>query len=350
MACGRPSPPSALGPPGPDAGVAADPVVAEVDLDVLRWSQVDERLRALAGQPEAEVRALALAASDVLVVREMKVVGGARAATETAAQAADRFVASVWNGSRGCAVSDDEIRLAYLQNLARYKHPPGWTVWQAQTRCCGDGASCPHDQIAACLAEEHTALTALADALRADFRAWPVGPAAGATLVTLATSPLRDHHLPAFERGVADLQARGHRRIELVRYSFWQRGVAGFPDSAFRHADPAVERAASRARIGEVIGPLRGEAMEFVAVVAARQPLALGLPKNPTSGVADDGALRAQLELRAELCAKAAVDERQAYRERLLGGARLVWREAALRGRIGDRAIERIVAVSRKGR
>ena len=92
-ACGRAPAPSVA--PAVAPAAAVDPVVAKVDLGVLRWSQLAPRLAELRGQEQAEVRAMALAASDVLVVREMQVVGQAQAATETTAQAADRFLAAV---------------------------------------------------------------------------------------------------------------------------------------------------------------------------------------------------------------------------------------------------------------
>lgn len=330
--------------PKPAAPAAdADPVVAEVDLDKLRWSQLDARLRELKGQESFEIRAMALAASDVLVVREMQVVHQAPAPTETAAQAADRFLASVWNANRGCNLTDDEIRLAYLQNLARFKHPPGFTVWQAQTRCC-EGGDCPLDVREPCLAAQRPALTAFADAVRQEFAALPpLGLAAEASEVKLSDSPLKARHLPLFEQKVSELQAAG-AKVQLLRYTFWQAGVAGFEKAPFRRTDPAVEAAAQKAKIGEVLGPLDGDQELVVAVVAARQPLALGLPKG-ASPVLDEQAVAAQREIRQDLCEQAAVRERQTYRERLLGGAQIRWMDAALQGRVSAEALAKFKAL-----
>lgn len=323
-------------------------MVADVDLGHLKLSQLQERLRSLKGEPEAEVRALALAASDVLVVREMGVVGGAVAPTETVAQAADRFLAQVWDGKRGCALTEAEVRLAYMQNLGKYKHPPGWSVWQAQVRCCTKPEGCPQLDVAACLHENRPTVDKLTTAMRTAFAELPVGQAADATELNLPESPLRFKHLPKFEQLVADAQASGARQLELVRYSFWQRNVPGFEKAQFRRADPVVEAAAKRAKIGEVLGPLEGEDSLYAVVVAARQPLALGIPKDPTALLADAQATKAEAEIRMQLCLDAAVQERQAYRERLLGGALVVWQASALKGHVSDAAVQKVIAAFKR--
>ncbi|MBM4341783.1 MAG: hypothetical protein FJ100_00195 [Deltaproteobacteria bacterium] len=343
MACGRARVPAPADVPVPGEG---DPVVAKVDLGVLRWSQLSERLRELRGEDQAEVRALALAASDVLVVREMQVVGQAPAATETTAQAADRFLASVWNERRGCALTDDEIRLAYLQNLARYKHPPGWTVWQVQTRCCPE-PPCALAEKEACLGAARPAVQALAGQLRKAFADLPaMGAAADATAVQLAHSPLRDRHVPAFEEVVAQAQAAG-AKLQLLRYSFWQTGVAGFEKAPFRRADPAVERTAAQARLGDIVGPVDTEDEIAVFTVAARQPLALGLPRDASASV-DPQVIEAQRELRLDLCRDVAKRERQEYREKLLAGAVLQWDEHALAGKVSAQAVGALQALSKR--
>lgn len=330
----------------PQVAVVDDPVVAEIDFEKLHLSQLEARLRELKGQPEWEVRALALAASDVLVVREMKVVNQAQLPTETTAQAADRFVAAVWNENRGCSLTAAELRLAYMQNLARYKHPPSWTVWQVQSRCC---ETPPCDVIVneACLAVQRPKLRVLADELRVSFAKLPaLGLAADATLARMADSPLRHKHLPVVEEKAAELQGSG-AKVQLLRYMFWQRDVAGFEKAAFRRADPAVEAAVKPAKIGAVLGPLDGEYEVIVAVLAARQPLALGLPKD-VSDSADPQVIETQRELRSQLCEQAAVLERQNYREQLLAGALLKWNEVALKGRVSEQAVRKMVEVSKK--
>lgn len=319
--------------------------MAKVDLGVLRWSQLSARLTELRGEDQAEVRALALAASDVLVVREMQVVGQAPAPTETTAQAADRFLASVWNEHRGCALTADEIRLAYLQNLARYKHPPGWTVWQVQTRCCPQ-APCPIGDKEACLGAARPAMTALAAQLRKAFAALPVPAlAADAAEVKLADSPWRDKHLPAFEEAVAAAQATG-LKVQMLRYSFWKTGVPGFEKAPFRRADPAVERAAAAARLGQIVGPVDTEDELAVLTVAARQPLALGLPRDVSASI-DPQVVAAERDLRLELCRDVAKRERQEYREKLLAGAVIEWDDKALQGKVAAEAVLAIQALSR---
>ncbi len=342
-ACGRAPAPSVA--PAVAPAAAVDPVVAKVDLGVLRWSQLAPRLAELRGQEQAEVRAMALAASDVLVVREMQVVGQAQAATETTAQAADRFLAAVWHDNRGCALTNDELRLAYLQNLARYKHPPGWTVWQAQTRCCPEPPCAIADK-EACLGAARPVMTALSERLRNQFKAMTaLGPAADATEVRLADSPLRDRHVPAFEEAIADAQTAGGK-LQLLRYSFWQTGVAGFEKAAFRRADPAVERAVVAAKLGQVLGPVDTDNEIAVLTVVARQPLALGLPRDASASV-DPQVVEAQRQLRAELCRDVAKRERQDYREKLLAGAVIEWDEKALTGKVAVEAVRALQALSR---
>lgn len=324
---------------------SADPVVAQVDGQPLHWSAVQRHLEALKGQDQAELQAALTAASDLLVVREMAVVGAAAQPTETTALAAERFLAEVWDGKRGCALTEAEVRLAYMQDLAKFKHPPGWTVWDLQSACCGDQHACSLMEQERCRSELRPHLQQLAETLRKDYRQLPsIGSAADATELTLEASPLKARHLPRMEELAADLQASG-KPVRLLRYSFWQQGLAGFEQARFRRGDPSVEKAVQQAKIGEVLGPYDGDDALHVTVLAARQPLALGLPKGPTA--TDEHPVA--LQLRGKLCLEAALGERQQYRNKLVQGASIQWQAEALRGRIGAEALGKLTAMATRG-
>ena len=349
--CSRPAPKAAVStdaqatPAQLAAAEAANPVVAQVDLSPLRWKDVAQRLAELKGEHDAEVRAVLLAASDVRVAREMAVVGQAPAATETAAQAADRFLAQVWDGKRGCAVTEAELRLAYMQDLSSYKHPPSWTVWDLQSACCAEGSDCPVLEQERCRQQVRPHLLKFADDLRKAYSRLPaLGLAATATEVALAESPLKQRHLPQFEEGAAALQAAG-QPVKLLRYSFWKQNVAGFEKAPFRRADPAVEQAAQAANLGEVLGPFDGDDALHVAVVAARKPQSVGLPKTATATEESPVALA----LRAKLCGQAAETERHLYRQRLVQGARILWKADALTGRLPAAALDQLIKLRDAG-
>lgn len=326
----------------PVAPPVADPVVAEVDGMALRWGQVQERLKALGDDAHRETKAAALAASDLLVVREMKVVGAAIAATETAAQAADRLLALTWDGSRGCGLSEAEIRLAYMQDLGRYKHPPSWTVWDALGDCCSKPEGCPIADVEQCRDQLRAQLMAMAAQLRADFAAMPaLGPAAELTAVRVEESPLRHQQLPHFEAVLADLQAKD-RRLKLLRYTFWQQGLPAYEKAHFRRADPAVEKACTGARIGDLIGPIDGEDSPHLLLVAAREPESTGLPHTPTATDEDPVAV----QIRKKLCGDMALREREEYRERLLRNAQIVWHPQALVERLAPASVQTLVTES----
>lgn len=367
-ACGRRGEaPAAANSPGTvaktasDAAQPSDAVVAQVDGQPLAWSALQHHLRALQGQPQdpsrgpeareaptpeqLELQAAVIAASDLLIVREMAVVGAPAQPTETAAQAAERFLAQVWDGKRGCALTEAEVRLAYMQDLAKFKHPPGWTVWDLQSACCGEQHQCGLVEQERCRKELRRHLEQLAQTLRKDYAALPaLGPAADATELTLEASPLKQRHLPRLEELAAELQASG-KPVRLLRYSFWQQGLAGFEGARFRRGDPSVEKAVQSAQIGEVLGPFDGDDALHVAVVAARQPLALGLPKSPTA--TDEHPVA--LQLRGKLCLEAAVAERQLYRQKLVQGAVIRWDLKALQGRLSPAALQKLAAMAQRG-
>lgn len=316
-----------------------------MDLTPLRWADVARRLAELKGEPDAEVKAALMAASDVLVAREMAVVGQAPSPTETAAEASDRFLAQVWDGKRGCAVTEAELRLAYMQDLSTYKHPATWTVWDLQSACCADGADCPLVEQERCRQQLRPHLQKFADELRRAYARLPaVGMAAEASEVALADSPLKQRHLPQFEEGAAALQASG-QPVRLLRYSFWQQNVPGFEKAPFRRADPATEQAAQKAKLGEVLGPFDGDDALHVAVVAARKPQSIGLPKTATATEESPVALA----LRAKLCQEAAKAERHLYRQRLVQGARILWKAEMLTGRVPATAIDQLVKLRDAG-
>ncbi len=342
LACRRPAeePPVRVAQPE----LPADPVVAEVDTLPLRWSQLAERLGPIQaemgpGKPEAAVRAAALAASDLLVLREMRVVGALAQATETAAQASDRLLRQTFNDEHGCAVGETEVRLYYMENLPTYKHPPAWTVWDAAGQCCERGEGCPIAEVEQCRSAIRQQLTEFARQLRGEYAQLPpLGLAAQASNIVLDETPLRFQYLPRFEQLLADFQQKD-RRLRILRYTFWQQGLPAYQGARFRSADPAVQSAVQKAELGEVLGPLDGEDSPHVLVLAARQPESVGLPHTPTAATEHPVAVA----IRHKLCDQWAARERTEYRERLLGGAQLIWHGDALRGHLEPVVIDKLI-------
>ncbi len=329
-ACSR----SSLPPPGkpPIAKAETDPVVAQVDLSELHLSQVQDRLDTTVyadSKADAAAQALQLAASDVLVVREMAVIGQKPLPGERLSQATDRFLAQVWTGRNACPASEPDLKWAYLSEMGRYKHPPSFTLWDAQVQCCEDVDACPETTLLACRRDLRAMLDVLRAAAAKELAALPPLPL-DVTQVALDQSPVRDRHVPAFEGLAADASAR-EPRLQLRRYTAFAADPA-FPRRGFRRTDPQLEREARDAPLGSVLGPVETVWGLSVALVVAREP--------PAEGGLEDPAVRKAVHLR--LCELSALEERQAYRGRLLKGAVVKWRDDLIRKRFGDGVLRKL--------
>lgn len=321
-------------PPAPIAMIDPDPVLGVVDLETLRLSHVRARLRqVIHGDSKLQVTSESIlwAASDLLVVREAGVLDQKPRPGEKMAEASDRFLAAVWNPDRGCDLDEKRLRFARLENLARYKHPPSHTVWDAQVICCDDGAECPTDDLARCREATKALIVAFAEQVRTAFaRLPPLGAAADVTAVDVEESPLRAGFIPTFEEAVA-ARIPTEPRLRLRRYT-WFEAADGFPPGTFRPGEPVLAAALAPARLGDVVGPLPTAWGWSVAVAVARAPLRTG-------GLDDK---EAQQALRRDACAGAMQEERARYRERLLKGARWQWEKAAVRQQFGDEVLARL--------
>jgi hypothetical protein len=330
VACGRSSPPAPR--PSPVAKETADPVVAQVDLSELRLSQVQDRLDTTIyadSKADAAAQALQLAVSDVLVVREMAVIGQKPLPGERFSQASDRFLAQVWTGRNACPATEPDLKWAYLSEMGRYKHPPSFTLWDAQVQCCEDVDACPQATLQACRDDLRPMLDALRAAAARELAALPPLPV-DVTQVALDQSAVRDRHVPAFEGVVANASAH-EPRLQLRRYTAFAADPA-FPRRGFRRTDPQLERMARDAALGSVVGPIETVWGLSVALIVAREP--------PAEGGLEDPAVRKAVHLR--LCELSAVEERQAYRGRLLKGALVKWRDDLIRRRFGDEVVRKL--------
>lgn len=328
-ACKRPTPapaPADAAPPVAAAPIEADPVLAKIDLSEVRLSHVRDRLGRAApteSRTTATVQALLEAAADVLVVREMAVLKQVPQPGERPWQAADRFLHGVWTG-KACNLAEADLRWVYLRDVGKYKHPPSFTVWDAQLQCCPDPATCKLVEAEACRKAVRPLAEELAAHLAAEFAQLPpLGPAADATLTTLDSSPVRAARLPAFEAAVAARQAR-EPRLQLRRYTFFQQGHPGFEKANFRPTDPAIEAAVRGARLGDVLGPLDTAWGLDVVLLVAREPARTGM-----------GSDDVQAQVRAQACEELAAVERAEYRQRLVQGAVLHWDRPAIERAFG---------------
>lgn len=317
------------------AGEPSDPSVLRVDLTEVPASAVRER-QAQIQQAAAElgldatqvgVQAVLAAATDALVVREFASLGLARGATESTAQAADRLLQLTYSGER-CALTDDDIKLAIMSDLGRYKQPPSLTLWDVQWVCCDDPEQCDAAATATCRDAAKPAAQALRAALDAALAALPSIRLDGA--VEPEAAGLRDKHVPALEEAVAAAQNRWPE-VRLRRYRVWERGHKGFEHAPLRVTDPNLERAARSAKVGELVGPVATAWGWNVALLAGRS--------KARNGSADPDAVA---EARVQACKQWAARERQDYRQRLLRGARLTWHEGPLRALLGDAVWQRL--------
>ena len=311
----------------------ADPILVKADLSEVRLSHVRDRLGQLpssGSHAQAVAEAILTATSDLLVVREMAVIGQLPRSGERPWQATDRFLAEVWAGKPGCDVAAEDLRWAYLREVGRYKHPASWTVWDAQFPCCPETEACR--PTAACLQQAHAAAAEFAGGVRTRLAGLPaLGVAADVTDTALDASAVRLSHVPAFEEEVAN-QKPTAPAIRLRRYRFFRQSEPGFPKGHFLATDPAIEAAMAKARLGDVVGPLvTGWGVDVVLLVA-RDPV--------RSGGLDDPAVAASV--RSQVCTELAMRERVEYRERLLGGASVKWQKASILKAFGAEAFGKL--------
>lgn len=318
--------------PAQVAAVAEDLIVARADLSDVRLAAVRERLAQIPPTEQREtgiVQALLAAAQDQLIVREMAVLHETPQPGETAAQAADRFLAGVWRADPNCAVDLRDVKWAYLRDLGKYKHPTSFTVWDAQFQCCPDVEQCPLMQDEACRKQVRPQAEALAQSLRKGFAALPpIGLAAQATDVALESTPLKLRHIPAFEEAVA---ATREARLKLRRYTYFKQGEKGFEGAKFQPGEPRIEAVVDKARLGDVLGPIDTAWGIDVVLLVAREPARSGLL---------DPAVAA--EVRGKACAEQAQLARVDYRQRLLAGSRLEWRKDAIARAFGREVLARL--------
>jgi hypothetical protein len=333
--CSRSAPPpvdavSAALPAVASGQPAPDPVVLRVDLTEVPASAVLRRREQLAaadlGLTPAQlgVQAVLAAATDALVVREFRALGLAVDATETTAAAADRLLAIAY-GESGCSLTPQDIKLAYMTDLSRFKHPPSFALWDAQLVCCDDPTTCDPSAAELCRARTQVTAEKLHAKLAQVLAALPaVRLPAGVSEVSTEQSGLRDKHIPAFEEAVASLQ-KDWPELRLRRYRAFAQGLPDFAKGQFRATDPRLESLARTGQVGNLLGPVPTAWGWNVALLAGRYPA--------RNGIGDPVALA---EARTEACKQWAARERQDYRQRLLKGAHLTWMEAPLRTLLGD--------------
>jgi hypothetical protein len=336
LACSRapsPQPPATVAPQQ-----QAAPVLAEVDLDHLPLPMVQDRLAqapVTVTPTDAAVHALWLAASDVLVVREAKVIGQLPAPGERPWQTADRVLAAIWPANPDCAADPQAVKLAYMGEAGLYRHPESWTVWDAQWQCCPDVDDCPEEPARACQAAARPKMQALMDVIRSQFSGLPaVSLPAGATTVARLDSPWMAQHVPAFEAAVAAMLVRAGEptaQLQLRRYTYYAQGEPGFERAPFRPGEPAIDAALRKVLPGQLVGPLDTAWGVDVLLLVAHETARIGL-KDPAI----------ERQVRAKVCAAEAEAQRLDYRQRLLRGARIDWRRSAVAAALGQRVVERL--------
>jgi len=295
-----------------------DPAMGTVDGAPIPLSWVKARL----GQAEAELSrrdgvatALAAAAADVICLREFAVLELHAKPGEAPHDAVDRLLAGTWPADATCRAHPSDLKIAYLGQPSRWRHPTALTLWEAQLNCC-DG--CTNVELHHCQQRMEAAAETLHRTLAA-----ALPPPTAATRASLAASPARERHVPAFERTLAAI--RLDPRPTLMRYTAFAREEA-FRKLAFRRTDVALERAALPLHIGGLTAPVRTAAGWSVAMVVGHEaPLHGGLRNKAT-----------QRALRLEVCASQAGRHRAAYRDRMLRKAALHWNHDAIARAFGD--------------
>lgn len=316
--------------PAPAAKVEippADPELGKIDLSTLHLSHVRDRLAHLPANVPADATlttAIALAAQDLLAVREMAVLHQEPLPSERPWQSADRFAQTVWQPKPDCEADPGDLKVLYLQSLKKFKHPEKYAIWDAQLQCCPDLEKCPQQELATCQKQTADEASALAQQIQAEIQKLaPLNLPAEVTMVALDASPVKGQRTDLFERAVAE-HAVKQPKWALRRYDFYRMGEAGFPPGHFRPGEPNVAKWAEKARLGEVSEPQLTLWGWSVALLVAREPT--------RQGKSDPAVLK---ELTQKACQLMAEQNRQEWRENLLKGAHIRWDRAAIQQQFG---------------
>ena len=287
-----------------------------VDLSEVTVGELATRLPAVAPSPQQLTAAVTSAIVDTLVLRELAVLGIHPRNGESKAAAAKRLLAEVYAPERHCAaVSQSDLRLAYMQQLSRYKHPASWTLWSA---------------IAATEADAQR----LADALRKHLPSPPTLPASATC--TGPGGPVAESHAKPFEEQVAALPDPA-TALQLRRYTFYDQRDPAIPAGHFRATDPNVAAEVASLRIGQWTGPIKAQDGYHVALVTCRDRRRFDALTAPS----------VQAELKRLLCSSAAEMARNDHVERLLNGATITYRRGVLRRAFGERSLAKLPPDSR---
>lgn len=303
-------------------GATVDPVLGTIDGSPIHLSAVRARLNQAETElaiGKGEATALLAAAADLVCLREFAVLDLKPKAGEPMHIAVDRLLAGTWPAHAGCRVDPADLKMAFLGHPVRWRHPTALTLWEAQIICCDE---CTNVELDRCQRKTEADVKALHSAL-----AKAIPPPLAVTRATLADSPARRAHVPAFERALADSSMTPMPK--LLRYTAFAREQA-FRKLAFRRTDIPLERATLPLPIGALTNPIRTATGWSIAMVVGHEdPLHGGLRSKHT-----------QRGLRAEVCKAQAAGQRTAYRDRMLKKALLVWDRAAVRAHLGADADE----------
>ena len=312
----------------------ADPGLGTVDGVTVTLSQARDRLAqvpATMPKDEAAATAIAMAAQDLLAIREMAVLHQTPAPGERPWQSADRFAHTVWPEREDCNADPGDIKLLYLQALTKFKHPSKWAVWDAQVQCCPDPDACPGPQLEACRkATQVEAETLAADMRQAQAGLPPLGLAVDATDVGLDASPVKGPRTDAFERVTAQHTDK-EAKWALRRYDFFQPNEPGFERGPFRPGEPAILGWVKTAKLGDISPPLATVWGWSVVQLVAREPT--------RQGKADPEILK---RLTREACADMAARSRQNWRDGLLAAAQVKWQAAPIDAHFGPGVVAKL--------
>lgn len=291
-------------------------VVAVVDTSTITLGHLQQHLPAQkpgskSTDPQVLAQAMVAAIVDALLLRELAVLDIRPRANERQSDAARRLSAEVFSPQRHCGgVSGADLRLAYMSELSRFKHPASWTVWSAIAATRADG-----DRLA----------KALRDALPS-----PPDLPADATC-TGPTSPVFESHAQAFERVVGSLPLAATQAV-LRRYTFYDQDDPKIPRGHFRGTVWPVAEAVRAMKIGGLAGPVKAHDGHHVVLLVCRDRRRFDGPEAPN----------VQIDLRNRVCKGAAEQARQDHVERLIKGATVTYRRQTLTAAFGADALEKL--------
>lgn len=285
--------------------------MADVDLSKLTLRQLRGRLASPTPGAEQLSEALVAAVADTLLLRELAVLGIRPRVGESRRVAIERLAAQVYAPENHCGgVSQADLKLAYMSQLTRFKHPASWTLWTAIV-----------------------ADAALAKTLHRTLRRrLPVAPSLPAeTTCTGPGGPVEVSHAKPFEAAVADM-ADASTQVQLRRYTFYDQRDPQIPPGHFRATSAEVAAAVKDVPIGGLIGPVTAADGHHVILVVCRDKRRYDALEAPAT----------QRALRRQLCQGAADTARKEHLERLLKGAAIRWRRDTLRAVFGEAALQKL--------